>query len=209
MTKIVCINEEKYDVYIGRTKNNEPGEWGNPWIIGPDGTREEVIEKYRQNFQEKVKNQEFVEKVLKLKNKTLGCFCKTKDRPNTPCHGDVIKEFLDKKCGLAIVGSRDFCNYQAIKDVFDKYFLGEFYYIVSGGAIGVDSCAKKLAIEKDMDYIEFLPDWKIGRHAGMLRNREIINNCSAVLAFWNGSSGTRNSLDLAKEIKKPSFIFYV
>ncbi|PIW12451.1 MAG: hypothetical protein COW35_01440, partial [Candidatus Infernicultor aquiphilus] len=31
-----------YDVYIGR-----PSKWGNPFTIGKDGTRSEVIEKYR------------------------------------------------------------------------------------------------------------------------------------------------------------------
>jgi hypothetical protein len=29
-------------VYIGR-----PSKWGNPFVIGRDGSREEVIEKYR------------------------------------------------------------------------------------------------------------------------------------------------------------------
>lgn len=67
------------------------------------------------DFLEKIKDKEFREKVLKLKNKALGCFCKTKDRPNTSCHGDVIKEFLDKQRGLAIIGSGEFCNYKATK----------------------------------------------------------------------------------------------
>ena len=31
-----------YDVYIGR-----PSKWGNPFVVGKDGTREEVIGKYK------------------------------------------------------------------------------------------------------------------------------------------------------------------
>ena len=39
--KIVHIKKADYDVYIGR-----PSKWGNPFSIGKDGTRKEVIEKY-------------------------------------------------------------------------------------------------------------------------------------------------------------------
>ena len=37
-----CKHGELYDIYIGR-----PSRWGNPFVIGKDGTREEVVEKYR------------------------------------------------------------------------------------------------------------------------------------------------------------------
>lgn len=39
--KIVHIKKADYDIYIGR-----PSKWGNPFSIGKDGTRKEVIEKY-------------------------------------------------------------------------------------------------------------------------------------------------------------------
>ena len=42
-TMVVHCKKEKYDVYIGR-----PSKWGNPFTIGKDGTREEVIQKYRE-----------------------------------------------------------------------------------------------------------------------------------------------------------------
>ena len=41
-TRVVNINKEIYDVYIGR-----PSKWGCPFVIGKDGTRKEVIAKYR------------------------------------------------------------------------------------------------------------------------------------------------------------------
>ncbi len=40
MTVVHC-KRKTYDVYIGR-----PGKWGNPFEIGKDGNRAEVIEKY-------------------------------------------------------------------------------------------------------------------------------------------------------------------
>lgn len=84
-TKVVHCKKEYYDVYIGR-----PSKYGNPFKIGKDGTREEVIEKYRDwlhrnpNLMREVKEE--------LKDKVLGCWCK----PDA-CHGDVLKELCDEQ----------------------------------------------------------------------------------------------------------------
>ena len=40
--RVVHCKKDSFDVYIRR-----PSKWGNPFSIGVDGTREEVIEKYR------------------------------------------------------------------------------------------------------------------------------------------------------------------
>lgn len=63
-------------VYIGRGSK-----WGNPFIIGRDGNREEVIEKYVQYAEERFTEEDFKE----LKGKNLLCFCKP-----LPCHGDYL-----------------------------------------------------------------------------------------------------------------------
>lgn len=74
---IVHCKKEKYDVYIGR-----PQKWGNPFTIGKDGTREEVIKKY----EDWIKSQPLLMAALpELKGKILGCWCNPK-----PCHGDVL-----------------------------------------------------------------------------------------------------------------------
>lgn len=67
-------------VYIGR-----PTKWGNPFSIGKDGTREEVVIKYEQYL----KNRPELIKAAKkeLKGKDLVCYC----APKT-CHGDVLLE---------------------------------------------------------------------------------------------------------------------
>lgn len=87
MTSIVNKYKSSYEVYIGRGSI-----WGNPFVIGKDGSREEVIEKYRAYFNNKISNDSlFFNETLNLKNKILGCFCKP-----LACHGDVIVEFLEK-----------------------------------------------------------------------------------------------------------------
>jgi hypothetical protein len=71
-------------VYIGR-----PSKFGNPFIIGADGNREEVIEKYKLWFKMKLLDPDFSKEIESLKDKTLVCWCYP-----MPCHGDVICDHL-------------------------------------------------------------------------------------------------------------------
>lgn len=82
MSKVVHCQKDHYDVYIGR-----PSKWGNPFTIGKDGTREEVISKYREYLNS---NQELLSSVSELKGKTLGCWCSPKS-----CHGDILSELAN------------------------------------------------------------------------------------------------------------------
>lgn len=84
-TKVVHCKKEPYDIYIGR-----PGRWGNPFEIRTHGTREEVIEKYRDYIMSDPKTIEEIRSTLK--GKILGCWCKPK-----PCHGDVLAEIADSE----------------------------------------------------------------------------------------------------------------
>lgn len=95
ITRVINIKREpeftspksspKYE-YIGRDSY-----WGNPYSMYEEGdSREEVIRKYKYDFDyEKFPNKEKSE-VYKLVGKRLGCFCK----PHC-CHGDVLANFLN------------------------------------------------------------------------------------------------------------------
>ena len=74
-----------YDVYIGRGSI-----WGNLFVIGEDGNREEVIAKYEEYL---LNSPELLQKVSSLYGKTLCCCCAPK-----PCHGDVLVEYADIAC---------------------------------------------------------------------------------------------------------------
>jgi hypothetical protein len=80
---VVNLRRSEYDVYIGRGSK-----WGNPFRIGPDGTRDEVIEKYRQWL---LSNPVLMDQLHELRGMDLGCFCKP-----LPCHGDVLHELANK-----------------------------------------------------------------------------------------------------------------
>lgn len=90
MTIVVNVRKTPCDVYIGR---GSP--FGNPFIIGKDGTREEVIEKYEKYFYEKiVEDDHFLQQVISLYSKRIGCYCAP-----LACHGDIIKQYLERICG--------------------------------------------------------------------------------------------------------------
>jgi hypothetical protein len=80
---VVHCKKHKYDIYIGR-----PGKWANPFVIDVDGTRREVIEKYRQHL---MSNPGLLASLPELKGKVLGCWCAPR-----PCHGDLLAELANK-----------------------------------------------------------------------------------------------------------------
>ena len=87
MTTIHNKYKEPYDIYIGRGSI-----FGNPWVIGTHGTRDEVIDRYEEYFAEKLNSDPaFKAAVLGAKGKKLGCFCKP-----LRCHGDVICNYLNQ-----------------------------------------------------------------------------------------------------------------
>ena len=81
-TCIVHCKKEQYDIYIGR-----PSKWGNPFQIGKDGTRDEVIEKFKNWI---LTQPNLLKDLHEIKGKTLGCWCKPKS-----CHGDVLVELIE------------------------------------------------------------------------------------------------------------------
>lgn len=102
MTTIVNVRKADYDVFIGRrnswvgrhwTPLSQTYDFGNPFRVGADLTREQAVSRYREYFQRRIETDPiFREQILALKGKRLGCFCKPLE-----CHGDVIIEWLEKQ----------------------------------------------------------------------------------------------------------------
>ena len=81
--------------------------------------------------------------------------------------------------------------------------------IVSGGARGIDTCAKNYALAHWLKLTEFLPEYgKYGRGAPLRRNIVIIEYADAVLAFWDGTSrGTKYVIDNCKKRNIPVAVY--
>lgn len=101
---------------------------------------------------------------------------------------------------VAIVGSR------GLKvDDLEKYLPDHVTEIISGGARGVDSCAREYANRKSIHLTEYLPNYKkYGRGAPLRRNITIVENADLVLAFWDGQShGTKHVIDHCRKSGVP------
>lgn len=91
--------DDPKNVYIGRAnvvfiggqrfpKNASP--FSNPYKMGKDGPRKEVLQKYEAYIRAYLKRSTWLQKQLKqLKGKRLGCWC----APDL-CHGDVLVKLL-------------------------------------------------------------------------------------------------------------------
>lgn len=122
---------------------------------------------------------------------------------------------MDKseKLHVAIIGSRAFDNYNFLHRVFHTYYPNpeNIEYIVSGGAIGVDTLAEQLAQEHNIKTLIFKPDYdRYKRMAPLMRNNTIVKVSDVVLALWDGKSrGTKYTIDLAMKSGKGVIIEHI
>ena len=86
-TQVVNIKRTRnYEEYCGRG-----GDWGNPYRIGRDGNREDVIRKFRGTLSRMIeKDETIIPKLARLSGKRLGCYCAP-----APCHAEVLAAAAD------------------------------------------------------------------------------------------------------------------
>lgn len=93
-------------VYIGR-----PGKWGNPFKIGPHGSREDVIRKYKEWITSTPEGLALLaEARVELKGKKLGCHCAP-----LPCHGHVLATLVNETNEPESFGTKRY-NYTILQD---------------------------------------------------------------------------------------------
>lgn len=102
-TKVVNTRDNNYDKFIGRKCRghyHEDDFFGNIYIVGEDGTQEEVVELFRQfvhsNNVNRDKNPIELRRraIAELRGKRLGCPGNCKPGP---CHGDVYVELINEE----------------------------------------------------------------------------------------------------------------
>jgi len=152
----------------------------------------------------------------KCKNSVLLCYEKEEDF----CHRQIVSSWfkengfisheLKKEIKLAVIGSRDFNDYNLIKEVLD-FFISNYekVTIVSGGARGADKLSERYAKENELDTDIYPADWeKHGKGAGYIRNQTIWDNSDIGIAFWDGKSkGTEHSFKISKKQSKDLHVF--
>ena len=105
---------------------------------------------------------------------------------------------------VAIVGSRGLWI-----ENLSKYLPEDVTEIISGGAKGVDACAKAYAMASGIKLTEYLPDYeKYGKGAPLKRNIAIVEHADLVVAFWDGvSQGTKHVIRSCKARGVPVKVF--
>lgn len=104
---------------------------------------------------------------------------------------------------LAVIGNKEYSNYTQFCNILNK--MKNISLLVSGGAVGTDTMAKKYALQKGIKFLEFPPEYeKFGNKAKHNRDRKIVEHCDRVLAFWDGNcAGTSYTIDYALKLQKP------
>jgi hypothetical protein len=79
-------------VYVGRAMHRggwhlDASPFANPFHPGRDGTRAEMVEKYRAYL---LGRPDLLAQLPALRGRRLGCWCAPE-----PCHADVLAEFAD------------------------------------------------------------------------------------------------------------------
>ena len=99
---------------------------------------------------------------------------------------------------VAVVGSRSVF----VTDI--GMYISDGDEIVSGGAIGVDSCAAEYAKKNGLKLTVFLPQYeRYGRAAPIARNKKIVDYADKIIAFWDGhSKGTLSVIKYAERTGK-------
>lgn len=107
---------------------------------------------------------------------------------------------------VAVIGSRSL-----FVDDIGKYIPGEVTEIISGGARGIDECAKDFALKNGLKLELYLPEYnRYGKAAPLKRNITIIEKADIVIALWDGKSkGTKNAIDIAEKLSKPLKIYII
>lgn len=99
---------------------------------------------------------------------------------------------------ILISGSREFRNLKKVDKAIGGFPMN--VVILHGGARGVDARADHAARRKGLEVEILRPDWSIGKKAGPLRNRVLVEKADVVYAFWDGESrGTKGVIDYTRE----------
>lgn len=118
---------------------------------------------------------------------------------------DIDYDFEGNVIRTAIIGSR---NVHVDDEDIKKYLPKGTTEIVSGGAKGIDTCARNYAQRNGISLVEILPEYeKYGRSAPLRRNIQIVERADYVLAFWDGKS--RGTAFVINECRRKSVPFRI
>ena len=106
---------------------------------------------------------------------------------------------------VVVAGSRSYNNYEEFCTVVNRYVrwsgLDDLAFISGDAFAGPDAMIKRYCEEKNIPCFLYKANWdKFGKRAGIIRNCEMRDVCSHLLAFWDKvSRGTAHMVDVCYE----------
>lgn len=104
---------------------------------------------------------------------------------------------------LIIAGSRTYNNYTFFVEKMEFFMkdVKEEVVLLCGEAKGVDTMGRMYALEAGWEILSFKPQWDLlGKAAGPLRNKEMAEQATHCICFWDGvSRGTASMIEFAKQ----------
>ena len=134
------------------------------------------------------------------------------------CINNDTNNIMAQCLTIAIAGSRTITDYNALLAAISCAVAANViipaysYKIVSGGAAGVDSLARRYAQEKQVPLTELKPQYRTSYdvRAPLRRNLDIARVADVLVAVWDGSStGTAHMISCMKELNKPYYVHLV
>lgn len=100
---------------------------------------------------------------------------------------------------LLVAGSRSIKEYDLEKLVPEGVTL-----IITGGAIGIDAIAERIADKRKISKLVLRPQYKLyGKGAPLKRNEKMVEICDVALVIWDGRSrGARYTMEYAEKMGK-------
>lgn len=86
---MAVLNKHKHGIPAGAIYIGRGSRWGNPFVIGKDGDRNSVCDRYEQRLSQQIKSGEVtLEDLAALHGKDLVCFCAP-----ARCHGHTLERY--------------------------------------------------------------------------------------------------------------------
>lgn len=117
---------------------------------------------------------------------------------------DWVGRNMRKPNRIIVAGSRSFDAYGLLDRKLSHLFqrlTPDDTAIISGTARGADSMAEHWAWQHRFEVLRFPAQWDVhGRRAGYIRNEQMLEVATGLVAFWDGQSrGTAHMIGIARE----------
>lgn len=87
---MAVLNKHKHGIPAGAVYIGRGSKWGNPFVIGKDGDRDQVCDKHAQYLWKQIQTKQLtLQELVALKGKDLVCFCAPQR-----CHGHTLERAI-------------------------------------------------------------------------------------------------------------------